>query len=685
MATVGTSWPWIRWARVAAWLVFANIMVSSSSARADEPPFPPLSYSLPTYSQNGYDNIEAALDVLVDHGFRWVTLTPTWVVGRHSTIQQLVLPEIGSIQFAQTPTFETIQAVAEAAASRGLNVKFEPHLDWDTTFSGEAEDWRRRMYFDPNDSSFGYADQILEPIQGAIEAVASQHPNTQFALTLGSELDVSLYENAAGWQQVLEQLEGRRAMAGLDDREMFGTKMNHDTFPSNQEVFNELNRGRSDSGLDPITRNVFDTQRAAAVTSFLQELGYVSMSFYPLVQFRYPDGTIADDTFWDRTDPDGSIPQADVDAIAATLLDAANGLRGLLDAGGVNVAMDFGEFGLGNSDPNNSYLTDADSVRERNVMREKFLRGFLDFLRNAGHITQTDPDDLESALPATMWTAGPQYDVMEIFPGLDRAGLDDFRDVIRGYNDAFTVQADGTCSIAMVPDEGGDCRLPQSCLELYEHNGDLPDGNYQIDPDSDGLDWEPFTARCEMEDNGGGWTLTFAKKAINPIFDPIPEVFWLATVYDADSCWKNQSCLSQAFASVPATKDLMFDSSDAPIIEDIYLARTVVTDIHSGTAGMVVKEMMTGENLYVDLEDNSNVTNTFFDGASCGTWSEWGNAICSTDVIVMQDKTMLGACGYNYATIGLNASYSTTSTQCGGFPQNHYNKRFPVYMRMWVR
>jgi len=677
MAAMSTIRRWALWARAAAALIVVTIIVSS--AKADEPdPAPPLSYSLPTYSADAYDNIESALDVLVDHGFRWVTLTPTWVVGRHNNLLQVVLPEIGSIQFSQTPSFAQIEAVARAAASRGLNVKFVPHLDWDSTFSGTAEDWRRRMYFDPNDSNFGYADDILAPIQDTIEAVAGDYPNSTFALTLGSELDVSLYENATAWEGVVEHLSDRRTIAGLEDRELFGYNMNHDTFPSNQDVFNELNRGRSDNGLDPITRNEFDTNRVAAVNSFLQQLGYVSVSTYPNVTFRYPDGTIADDAFWDRTDADGSIPEADVEAVANTLLEWANGMQGYFNTSGVNVAMAFGEFGLGGATPDASYATNADSLRERNVMREKYYQGFLRFLQNAGHLTR-------EGVPASLWTAGPQYDVMELFPGLDRTGLDDLRETIQAYNDGYASQVDDECSIAMVPDGMEGCRLPMSCKELHDHDSELPDGNYQIDPDADALDWEPFPVRCEMEDHGGGWTLTFAKKAINPIIDPLPEIFWLSKIFDADSCWKSLSCLNRSFASVPATKDLMFDSSDSPIVQDLYQARTVVTDIHLGTQGMVVQQMMKGANLFVDLENNSNVTNQFFDDAGCSSWKEWGNAICGNDVIVMSDKTMLGACGYNYATIGMNPSYTATSKQCGGFPQNHYNKRFPVYMRMWVR
>jgi hypothetical protein len=409
---------------------------------ADSAPFPPLSYSLPTFSEDAYDNVDGILDLLVMQGFQWVTLTPTWVVGQRGFIARLFLPEIGSLDFSQTPSFAKIEAVARAAASRGLNVKIEPHLDWETTFSRDGEDWRRRMYFNPVDVDFGYDDNIIQPLQDIIERVADEFPDVCFALTLGSELDVSLYAFTAGWQEMLETLKARRTIAGLDSpvrREFFGHKINHDTFPEHEGVFRELNRGRADNSLEAISRDEFRARASGQVAAYLGQLDYVSVSFYPIVAFRYPDGGIADDNFWDRTEEDGSVPEADVEAVANTLLGTAQDLKGLFEAAGVDVPLDFGEFGLGNSNPNESFGTDADSLRGRDVMREKFYRGFFKFLMSAGSLTGTDLTE-ECALPATMWTAGPQYDVMHAFPGLDRTGLPDLRDTVREYNEAFSSQ-----------------------------------------------------------------------------------------------------------------------------------------------------------------------------------------------------------------------------------------------------
>jgi hypothetical protein len=144
---------------------------------------PPLSYSLPAYQPDGYREAHRWLDNLKELGFRWVTLTPTWLVYDEVPLR---------IDPARGPSPASIAEVVRYAASLGFRVKLEPHLDFETTLTGGPYEWRRRMYFPPDGN---YADEILAPL---MEMPAE-------ALTLGSELDVSLVEFSNSWRATLQR------------------------------------------------------------------------------------------------------------------------------------------------------------------------------------------------------------------------------------------------------------------------------------------------------------------------------------------------------------------------------------------------------------------------------------------------------------------------------------------------
>ena len=71
-----------------------------------------------------------------------------------------------------------------------------------------------------------------------------------------------------------------------------------------------------------------------------------------------------------------------------------------------------------------------------------------------------------------------------------------------------TASQDQTCGTACAAgyvDHGG-CKRPANCSELHKSDPALPSGDYVIDPDGAG-NAAAFTASCDMDTDGGGWTL----------------------------------------------------------------------------------------------------------------------------------------------------------------------------------
>ena len=155
---------------------------------------PTLAYSLPAFGVHGYDLAPEWLGQLRGLGFRWVVLHPTYAVQPDLTIEAPAVLSLGT-------------AVAEAR-TLGMQVRLEPHLDWWSTLHGGPYVWRKSMLVDP---AGAYYDKVLGPC-------AELGPDE---LTLGSELDVSVYRFLDSWQRVAEQLRGSAVI---------GHKVNHDVF-----------------------------------------------------------------------------------------------------------------------------------------------------------------------------------------------------------------------------------------------------------------------------------------------------------------------------------------------------------------------------------------------------------------------------------------------------------------------
>lgn len=203
---------------------------------------PPLAYSLPAFSHDGYRSAPLWLERLRSLGFEWVTFHPTFAVHHESPLRIEHGPDLAEpLQWAR---------------SLGFHVRLEPHLDWATTLNGGPYQWRRRMYLDPMRD---YFDRVLQPL-------AALGPDE---LTLGSELDVSAYEFAAAWAEAAERL----SPSGVS----LGHKLNHDWRTARASIRRELNLERAGRGLSPRWLLGF----GRPLHAYLASLDYVAISFYP--------------------------------------------------------------------------------------------------------------------------------------------------------------------------------------------------------------------------------------------------------------------------------------------------------------------------------------------------------------------------------------------------------------------
>ena len=273
-------------------------------------------------------------------GFRSITFVPTFVVR-----------EPFEIGLDYTPPLATIRAVLMHALTLGMDVKLEPHIDWQSTLDSTGE-WRGLMRFDPCGA---YSDRVIGPLRDlAIEAKGT-YPERRVSLTLGSEVDRSVREFPDSWME----LRIKAAAAGVD----VGHKLNHDA-PS-----------------------------ALFRTRYLANLDYVSFSFYPTLNFVRP-------LEWWVAPPTSE----QLETLANAFESRAAALERKLPLG---PEFQIGEFGLGSADVVYPYKLDQQFFHDMDAgsreLRRKYYAGFL-----------LSVPRLAKVGSVTFWSAG-YFDFLGVF------------------------------------------------------------------------------------------------------------------------------------------------------------------------------------------------------------------------------------------------------------------------------
>jgi hypothetical protein len=190
-----------------------------------------------------------------------------------------------------------------------------------------------------------------------------------------------------------------------------------------------------------------------------------------------------------------------------------------------------------------------------------------------------------------------------------------------------------------------------------------------------------------MTTQGGGWTLAFNQ---NVSFVPSEEGSLTSVCYA-------EACTNRAYSTVAIATDVMLDFDTLPISSNVYLARAVITGVHSTSRGRTLHTLMTTGPAYLEREDNSNISLTVNDPAGCAALpGEFAFLVCNecddpsgdpcgVPVLTLGDADSL--CDDVKFAIGASVSYTSAWGNCSGWPPgpNWGLGGYPGYFRMWVR
>jgi hypothetical protein len=220
--------------------------------------------------------------------------------------------------------------------------------------------------------------------------------------------------------------------------------------------------------------------------------------------------------------------------------------------------------------------------------------------------------------------------------------------------------------------DGTICTPFASCAALHAAEPNLPSGMHPIKPAGS----SEFSAYCEMETDGGGWTLALNQ---GTSFDKTVAGTAGAACYDAN-------CVSLAYSTVPVVADVMLDAADTDITGETFMARSVITGIAASSRAKTLAYLFQNGPFYLDAEDNHNMTTT---GCTSAIPSDYASAVCDSRVLTFGDvDNGCGAPGTSRYALGLWTSYTVDYANCAGWPQTvdygdtHY---WPRNFRIWVR
>jgi hypothetical protein len=338
----------------------------------------PIAYSVPGFGKEAFGDSGRVLEDLAELGFRWVTLTPTYLAIDSVPLQ---------VDFARSPQFERIEQAVRRAHELGMRVRLEPHLDWESTLTGGPYEWRRRMQFDPTD---WYARDLILPL-------SELGPDE---LTLGSELDAAWLAQGALWAQLAREVRRKGAATGH--------KLNHDALVAHEELHKLIHTERARVQLATWSRRESVEARLDA-NVYLRGLDYVSFSFYP-------PGS-GEDNFERR--------------FHRALKEVDASLRA---AAGFGPELVIGEFGLGSADAGKPWEFKKETMLDEQCslkadvveVRRAFYLGFLTFLRTSTRV---------GSRAACFWTVD-QYDFLGVLPFKQAKVFRDevLRQAVKRYN-----------------------------------------------------------------------------------------------------------------------------------------------------------------------------------------------------------------------------------------------------------
>jgi hypothetical protein len=409
------------------------------------PSLPPLSYSVASFQTGDYDNPKQIINPLVGAGFKVLTLIPTFEARTHQVSvtypiggEERHFRVVDKFHSGRTPSIDSIRALAVAGIEAGMHVRFEPHVDADVSLQGKGETyWRAHLLFDPLASPPGYYDVVLKPIFDLIVAIKDTPiPNLPgckpcFSLTLGSELEMSLFCYTPRWEEILVQLKTLRLAQGdLDTRLIFGHKINWDHFSRSRlkdwiELINKYNRELQTGGPTDLTLQSLSPR----MYSYLSKLDYIGVSFYPPLAGKI-GGKDYPKEKWQQPPTDQSVEEM------AGLMDAE--WQALLKpAEGMGPSVEIGEAGVGNPDAAKPWDTgDPESMNTpegKNVTRHVVRAVALFTRKHAERFRNKSKDPCMSFMPITYWTVN-QCDWLGLREAWNRFKVDDLVAWVKGWN-----------------------------------------------------------------------------------------------------------------------------------------------------------------------------------------------------------------------------------------------------------